>query len=58
MTNRDHLRPALWLLLIISLAINAVTSSIGATVVSLAFGLITLACGAGLVADHYRRRER
>ncbi|GAA4594809.1 hypothetical protein BJY16_001446 [Actinoplanes octamycinicus] len=53
-----RLRPALWLLLIISLAVNAASSTIGATVVSLIFGLITLACAAGLAVDHYRRRDR
>ncbi|MEU4419092.1 hypothetical protein AB0F81_00550 [Actinoplanes sp. NPDC024001] len=53
-----RLRPTLWLLLLVSLTFNAAASTIGATVVSIVFGLLTLACAAGLVADHYRHRDR
>jgi hypothetical protein len=53
-----RLRPVLWLLLIINLTFNAAASTIGATLVSVVFGVITLACAAGLVIDHYRRRDR
>ncbi|GAA4949241.1 hypothetical protein [Actinoplanes utahensis] len=53
-----RLRPALWLLLIVGLTANAAASTIGATAVSVVFGLITLGCAAGLVVDHYRRRDR
>jgi len=52
-----RLRPTLWLLLIISLTLNAAASTIGATAVSVIFGLVTLACATGLVVDHYRHRD-
>jgi hypothetical protein len=52
-------RPLLWLLLVISATCNAVTSSMDISVfVGIAFGLLTLLCGAALVVDHYRRRRR
>ncbi|WIM96406.1 hypothetical protein ACTOB_008598 [Actinoplanes oblitus] len=57
-SRAGRLRPALWLLLIISLTVNGAASTIGATAVSVGCGLITLACAAGLVADHYRHRNR
>ncbi|GIF10128.1 hypothetical protein [Actinoplanes teichomyceticus] len=53
-----RLRPALWLLLIVSLTVNAVASAIGATLAGIAFGLVTLACAGWLVVDHYRRRNQ
>jgi hypothetical protein len=51
-----RLRPALWLVLVLSLAANAITSTIGATAISVVFGLITLACATALVLHHYRNR--
>jgi hypothetical protein len=53
------MRPVLWVLLVISGACNVVTSSMNIPVlIGIAFGLLTLACGAALVVDHYRRRRR
>jgi hypothetical protein len=53
------MRPVLWVLLVISGACNVVTSSMNISVlIGIAFGLFTLACGAALVVDHYRRRRR
>ncbi|WP_198171127.1 hypothetical protein [Actinoplanes awajinensis] len=50
-------RPALWLLLILSVAANAVASSLDVSVVvGLGFGLVTLACAVVLAAHHYRHR--
>jgi Flp pilus assembly protein TadB len=50
-------RPLLWVLLVIALAANAISSvSSLPTVVSVAFGVLVLALGALLVRDHYRRR--
>ena len=56
-SGAGRLRPALWLLLILTLAANAAASTLGATPVSIVFGAAALACAAGLVADHYRRRR-
>jgi hypothetical protein len=53
------LRPVLWLLLVISAAGNVVTSNIGLNMmVGIGFGLITLACAAGLIVNHYQHRRR
>lgn len=53
------LRPALWLLLILSAAANATASTVGAnTLAGVGFGLITLACTVALVVHHYRHRAR
>ncbi len=50
-------RPLLWVLLVIALAANAITSiSPLPTVVGGVFGVVALALGALLVRDHYRRR--
>jgi Flp pilus assembly protein TadB len=50
-------RPLLWVLLVIALAANAITSvSPLPTTVGVVFGVIALALGALLVRDHYRRR--
>jgi Flp pilus assembly protein TadB len=52
-------RPLLWVLLVVALAANAVTSISALPVaVSAAFGVLALALGALLVRDHYRRRAR
>ncbi|MGI5228162.1 hypothetical protein [Actinoallomurus sp. CA-142502] len=51
-------RPVLWLLLVVSAAGNMVTSTTGVNVfVGVAFGVATLACGAALIIQHYRRRS-
>ena len=51
-------RPVLWILLITSAVANIVTSASGLHVLlGIGFGLLTLAFGAALVADHYRRRR-
>ncbi|PRX08424.1 hypothetical protein [Actinoplanes italicus] len=59
--NRGHLRPTLWILLILNVAANAVASSIGATTLttalSILFGLVALMCAATLVVDHYRHHD-
>jgi hypothetical protein len=55
--TRTWLRPTLWALLIVSLAANGITSSIGVnTFIAAAFGLATLACAAALAVQHYRSR--
>ncbi|GAA0843469.1 hypothetical protein ACFQVD_01265 [Streptosporangium amethystogenes subsp. fukuiense] len=52
------LRPVLWLLLVVSAALNMVTSSIDVNVfVGIGFGLLTLACAAALIVHHYRYRR-
>ena len=57
--RRGRLRPVLWLLLVISVAGNVVTSNIGLNImIGIGFGLATLACGAALIVDHYQRRRR
>jgi hypothetical protein len=51
------IRPVLWLLLVICAAANAVTSTAGLTMmISIGFGVATLACAAALVVHHYRHR--
>jgi hypothetical protein len=53
------LRTSLWLLLVVSGACNVITSSTELPVlVGIGFGLLTLALGTALAADHYRRRRR
>jgi hypothetical protein len=53
------IRPLLWLLLVISIAANAVINSAGVSIfLAVATGLITLACAAGLIVHHYRQRPR
>lgn len=52
-------RPLLWVLLVIALAANALTSvSSLPAAVGVVFGVVALALGALLVRDHYRRRAR
>lgn len=51
------LRPALWLLLIVSATANAVSSAAGLhALIGIGFGLITVACIAALVVHHYLNR--
>jgi hypothetical protein len=57
--RRGGLRPVLWLLLVISAAGNVTTSNIGLNMmIGIGFGLATLACGAGLIVNHYQHRRR
>ncbi|WP_199511388.1 hypothetical protein [Nucisporomicrobium flavum] len=56
-SNSSPLRPALWLLFFLSVTANAITSGIGATLVSVLFGVIALSCAVSLVVHHYRHRE-
>ena len=53
------LRPVLWLLLVISAAGNALTSSAGVNLlISSALGVVTLGLGVALAVHHYRGRWR
>ncbi|MEV4702809.1 hypothetical protein [Actinoplanes sp. NPDC049316] len=55
--NTGVLRPLLWVGLVLSAVANAIASSSGNhVVIGAAFGVVTLACAAGLVVQHYRRR--
>jgi hypothetical protein len=52
------LRPVLWVVLVVSAALNAVFSSTGESpFIGVAFGLVTLATIAALVVHHYRHRQ-
>jgi hypothetical protein len=52
------LRPAMWLLLAVSLVGNAATSGLAsATVLHLAFGAVTLIAATVLAVHHYRHRR-
>jgi hypothetical protein len=52
------IRPLLWLALTISAVCNIVTSSMDVNIlVGIGFGLLTLAFGAALFADHRRNRR-
>jgi hypothetical protein len=58
--NRENtgLRSLLWVVLVVSLAANVVTSSIGAPLfISIAFGVVVLVSATMLVVQH-RRRDR
>jgi len=49
----------LWLVLVVSLAANVVSSAIGLNVfIGSGFGLVALASGVALVVHHYRHRRR
>jgi hypothetical protein len=50
-------RPVLWILLIACAVANVVTSASNLVLVSVGFGLLTLAFGGTLVAQHYRHRR-
>ncbi|MCA2214247.1 hypothetical protein [Jidongwangia harbinensis] len=60
-TGNQHgtvLRPVLWVVLVISAALNAVFSStLENPLVGVAFGLVALSAIAGLVVHHYRHRQ-
>jgi hypothetical protein len=50
-------RSLLWVLLTITAVANATTSTMGMNpVISISFGLVTLATGVGLVANYRRNR--
>lgn len=52
------LRPVLWSVLAVSVAVNVATSAAGVNMlVSAGFGLIVLACATALVVDHVRGRR-
>lgn len=52
-------RPLLWLVLVVSIAANVVSSAIGVNVfIGSGFGLIALASGVALIVHHYRLRRR
>jgi hypothetical protein len=52
------LRPLLWLGLVVSGAVNIVTSSMDINVlIGIGFGLVALSCGVALIVDHYRNRR-
>lgn len=52
------LRPVLWLVLILSAAANATTSTTDLNpLVGIAFGVVTLACVVTLIVHHYRHRD-
>ena len=56
--RRRMLRPVLWLVLIVSTAANGVTSSLGASpVVTVGFGLLSLASAITLTVHHYQHRQ-
>ena len=58
-SSRGRLRPALWLVLILSAAANMVLSTIvGNPVLSSASGVVALVCATSLVVQHYRGRAR
>ncbi|MEV4639139.1 hypothetical protein AB0J80_17470 [Actinoplanes sp. NPDC049548] len=55
-SRRTAVEPALWVLLLVSAAANAVTSTSGLNpVVGVAFGVVALSCIAGLVVSRRRR---
>jgi hypothetical protein len=57
--RKGIVRPVLWLLLVISAAANMATSNTGLNMmIGIGFGLVTLACGAALIVDHYQHRRR
>jgi hypothetical protein len=57
--SSSAVRPLLWVLLVISLTGNAVTSTAGVNVaISAGFGAVALACIVGLIVHHYQHRRR
>ncbi|HEV7963580.1 MAG TPA: hypothetical protein VGP57_13655 [Actinoplanes sp.] len=57
-TRNGLLRPVLWLVLVLSAAANAVTSTIGINpLVGIGFGLVTLGCATTLIVHHYQHRR-
>lgn len=55
--SRGYLRPVLWLLLVISVTCNVVTSASSLVLASIGFGVLTLSFGAALAVHHYRGRR-
>lgn len=56
--GRGMLRPVLWLLLVITVAANAVISSANLNLaLGVASGLAALGCATALIVDHYRHRR-
>jgi hypothetical protein len=52
------LRPVLWLVLVVSAALNAVFSSTGENpAIGIGFGVVALAAITGLIVHHYRGRR-
>ena len=52
-------RPALWLVLVVSTAANAVASTTGINMfVGIGSGLVALACAIALSVHHYQHRRR
>lgn len=52
-------RPVLWVLLAISATGNMVVSTAGLSVIgNILFGVVTVACAAALIVQHYRGRPR
>jgi hypothetical protein len=52
------LRPVLWLVLVVSAALNAVFSSTGQNpALGIGFGVVALAAITGLIVHHYRSRR-
>jgi UDP-N-acetylmuramyl pentapeptide phosphotransferase/UDP-N-acetylglucosamine-1-phosphate transferase len=57
--NSRRRRNVLWLVLVISAAANVVASTAGLNLfIGLAAGLVTVACAAALIVDHYQHRGR
>ena len=56
MTNNDF-RPALWIALVVLTVANGFANAAGMTLLSIGFGVLTLATAAGLVVQ-YRRHRR
>jgi len=57
MTESSLFRPVLWLVLIVSLAANAIASSTGTTPLGIATGVVAIACAVTLGVHHYRSRR-
>jgi hypothetical protein len=56
--KRGTVRPLLWVVLVISSVLNIVTSiTVANVLVGIGFGLVAMACIAGLVTHHYRNRR-
>jgi Flp pilus assembly protein TadB len=57
--GNSALRPVLWLVLVVSAAINVVVSTTGLNLlIGLGAGLVTLACATALIVHHYQHRRR
>jgi hypothetical protein len=57
--NYRRRRTMLWLVLVVSAAANVVASTAGLNLfIGLGAGLVTVACAAALIVDHYQHRSR